>query len=135
MPGVYEPERFRKPPPTLNIEQWPGAGEIGGILAAVSMLPLEQQHALCPPVRNRGRGPLDRVSDGPSNRWVAAADPCVAFPRLAKDIQSPALVYGVPSPGLMQLHGRIIEWPDTPGFARQPSCAEPGELRQSRSDG
>ena len=135
MPRVYDPERIREPTPTLNIEQWPGVGEIGRILLTVSVLRLEQQHDLWRQVRNPGRVALDHVGDGPSNRWVTATDPLVAFPRLPKDIQPPALVYGVPSPGLMQLRGRIIEWPDTPGFARQPSGAKPGELRQSRSDG
>jgi hypothetical protein len=35
----------------------------------------------------------------------------------------------------MQLGGLVIDGPDTAGFARQTSSAEPSELRQSRADG
>ena len=41
MPGVHDPEGIREPLPTLNIEQWQRAGEIGRIFVAVSVLRLE----------------------------------------------------------------------------------------------
>jgi hypothetical protein len=90
---MHDPERIREPLPTLNIEQWQRAGEIGRILVAVSVLRLEQQHDLWRQVGNPGRVALDHVGDGPSNRWVAAADPHVSFPRLPKDIHPPALIH------------------------------------------
>jgi hypothetical protein len=35
----------------------------------------------------------------------------------------------------MELGGRVIDGPDTTSFTRQTSGAEPGELRQSSTDG